>query len=301
MRPDKKERVRFYVDCRGDSAFAACCRLLQSKWRERKGYPKGEYGNFLNGDFAINSKANFLTDNIKQLVADKIISVRKQGGVIREPRIWDNLLSSQPLCFNLFGEQYYDLELATAYFRALFPGKVDKVTAIDFEYSPGRGDYKYTGDKSAFDVFVEYTTDNKKGFIGIEVKYSESLREESIKDAERHFRERYVYWTENCGLFKPNSISRLKYPPLSQIWRDHLLSIATKQDYDEGFFVFLYPTKNKQCQAGVDEYQEHLLSTNEEETGFYPRYLEDYIGVLHQITNSNWSQELIERYIGERR
>ncbi len=188
------------------------------------------------------TKANYLTENIKQLVTDTVINAKKDRAVISEPRIWNNLLSSQPLCFNLFGELHYNLELATKYFKQLFPTRIDNVTSVKFEYSAGRGNKEYTGDHSAFDAFVEYLKDNKKGFIGIEVKYSESLKEETKEKANetflKHEKEYRHLTTEK--IFKTNAIEIVKQIPLSQIWRDHLLSIAHLKDYDEGFFVFLF-------------------------------------------------------------
>ncbi len=220
MRPTKEERVKYNVDYPQDTEFSAYARLLQSKWREKKGYQQFKLGNFLDLEFAKSSKANFLTDNIRQLVTQEIINAKKYGGLIGEPRIWNNLLSSQPLCFNLFGEFYYDLSLATKFFKQFFPTRVEKVTCVKFEYSPGRGDPKYINDHSAFDVFIEYSNNNKKGFIGIEVKYAESLKEETKDKARKHFKEIYAILTASCQLFKPNSIDNLKQPPLSQIWRD---------------------------------------------------------------------------------
>src|SRR5258706_6885377 len=139
MRPTKEERIQYNVDYSKDSEFSAYARLLQSKWREQKGYPGSKFGNFLEVKFAKASKANYLTDNIRELVVEEILNAKKNGALISEPRIWDNLLSSQPLCFNLFGELKHDLELATRFFRKIFPSKIDQVTSIKFEYSPGRG------------------------------------------------------------------------------------------------------------------------------------------------------------------
>ena len=64
-----------------------------------------------------------------------------------------NLLSSQPLCFNIFGELKLNLNLATLLFKKIFPNIVDKITNIEFEYSPGRKKDKYLNDGTAFDVF----------------------------------------------------------------------------------------------------------------------------------------------------
>jgi hypothetical protein len=299
LRPDKEIRQIFNVDYSADTEFSAYARLLQSKWRDKNGFPELKLGNFLEIEFAKANKANFLTDKIKQLVMQEVANAKKTGGLIGEPRIWNNLLSSQPLCFNLFGELHFDLHLATNFFKLLYPNRIETVTAVKFEYSPGRGNTKYTGDRSAFDVFVEYTKNDKKGFIGIEVKYAESLKEETKEKANKNFKEQYATLTNTCGLFNPDSINELRQPPLSQIWRDHLLSVATKQDYDEGFFVFLFPSKNKQCQDGVDKYKQFLASNDCLINNFYIEHLEKYIITLDNIANTDWSKELRDRYLGE--
>lgn len=298
LRPTKEERLKYHVDYPQDTEFSAFARLLQSKWRDKKGYPELKMGNFLDTEFSKVMKANFITDNIRNLVTQEVKNAKKNGGLIGEPRIWNNLLSSQPLCFNLFGELYYDLELATKYFVRLFPNEIDEVTAILFEYSPGRGDIKYTGDHSAFDVFVEYKKNNSKRFMGIEVKYAESLKEETKDKARKNYKDRYVELAKESGLFKEDGITFLKQPPLSQIWRDHLLAIATKKEFDYGFFVFLFPSGNVQCQRGVDAYKQHLIDSNEEKSGFYVRYLEDFINTLTELHDADWVKELKERYLG---
>lgn len=306
-KPQQHELVKFNVDYPQDTIFTANARLHQSKWRDKKGYPQGTIrknsekmlGNYLDEDFAKKTKANFLTENIKNLVTQEVEKSKNAGAFIAEPRIWNNLLSSQPLCFNLFGELYFDLNLATTLFQHLFPERIDKVVAVKFEYSPGRKDPNYLNDRSAFDVFVEYAKDNRKGFIGIEVKYQESLREESKTKADENFAkngERYTYWTKESNVFKPNSIEFLKQPPISQIWRDHLLCFATKQDYDEGFFVFLYPQKNNHCQEGVDNYMQHLAFDDEAQNCFYPRTLEEFFNALTILSNAGWVMELKQRY-----
>lgn len=275
---------------------------MQSKWREKQDLPFVKYGNFLPSDLARKDRSNFLTDKIRTLVQYELYRAINLGKLIREDRMWENLLSSQPLCFNLFGELHFDLILATKYFKKLFPEKIESVTEILFEHSPGRESEKYTGDKSAFDVFVEYISPKaKKGFIGIEVKYAESLKEEGPKESANIFikhKKRYLELT-NSAIFNLDEIDKLKLPPLSQIWRDHLLAIATKMDYDEGFFVFCFPQENEECLNGVNQYKGCLASDDEESTFFYPRYLETFIDTLIQITYTDWARELKCRYLGE--
>ena len=307
-RPKKEECEEFEYYSK-DTAFAAHARLLQSKWRKKKGYGIGKsvrgtvLGNYIDYNQAKREKVNFLTENIRTLVDRELEEAKESNALISPRRLLTNMLSSQPLCFNLFGEMSYNKELATVVFQHLFPNRLDKVEEVKFEYHPDRKNLeKYTGDRSAFDVFVEYSKGNKKGFIGIEVKYAESLREEAKSKAfetfERH-KERYTHWSKQGHFKSGESIDVLKCPPLSQIWRDHLLCIATKQDYNEGIFVFLFPKENKECQNGVDEYKKQLSSANEDTNCFYPRYLDDFIDALAAISNEEWVKELKERYIGK--
>ena len=101
--------------------------------------------------------ANYLTDRVKQVVRHEVMDKSKsQGKLFSRPRIFNDLLFSQPLCFNLFGEMRHDLSLATAVFNDITSGRVRTVTSVEFEESPGRGDSRYTGDNSAFDVFVTF-------------------------------------------------------------------------------------------------------------------------------------------------
>lgn len=302
LKPDRKEAEKYSAYFAADTAFAAHARLLQSKWREELGYPMGKLGNYLQSDFAKVSKANYLTDKIKTLVQYEVYAQKNEGKLISEPRIWDNLLSSQPLCFNLFGELHFDLKLATRFFQRLFPARINQVTAIKFEYSPGRGHSDYTGDHSAFDVFIEYRSHSEKsGFIGIEVKYAETLKDDKTKTEATFLKHQHSYLNivSACGHFNDDAVDMLRQVPLQQIWRDHLLSITTMKDYDEGFFVFLFPSQNDECQAAVNNYIAQLKSCNEEAAGFYPRHLETFIDAIRSVCPLGWASELKLRYLGD--
>ena len=139
-------------------------RLLQSQWRERQGLPPADYRGKLRGaripmPGAQETLANYLTPTIREVVRREVQDpVRAKGKLFGRPRIYNNLLSSQPLCFNLFGELTENLPLATSTLSELTAGRVHHVQAIDFEFSPGRGEARYTGDRSAFDVYIRYET-----------------------------------------------------------------------------------------------------------------------------------------------
>jgi len=193
------------------SDFQRKARILQSMWREEQNYKIGEHrgkkrGNYLRMPWAKETLSNYLSDTIKQVVRDEVINNPDVEKLYCKPRIFNNLLSSQPLCFNLFAELKADLQMASKVFNALSPDRIKKVTKIEFEYSPGRSDLKYTGDRSASDVYVEFLSDSgKKGFIGIEVKYHENLQN---KPAE--MRQRYFEIASQMGCFKKNAMEQLQ-------------------------------------------------------------------------------------------
>ncbi len=299
-RPTEEELIKYNVNYKRDTDFAAHARLLQSKWRVQKKLEmnneiRSNYGNFIETESAKKKKSNYITENIKTLVVEKVNEIKKQGGLVGEPRIWNNLLSSQPLCFNLFGELYYNLELASKLFIKLFPVKVDKVTKIDFEYSSKRNE----PDNSAFDVYVEYELNGIQKFFGIEVKYQESLKEETKVKAQQNFekhKEKYVELSTNSGFFKPNALKNISRPPFAQIWRDHLLSFNMSSSKRDGSFVYLYPFQNDECKKSVNDYKKFLVDGDESK--FYPVDLDNCIRTLNEIHPCKWTNELVERYLG---
>jgi len=291
----KELKKKFHIDYKDSSLFAEKARLLQSIWRTEKNYEYEKYGNFLKESFARKTGANFLTKNIFRIVKAEVKNKHIDGKVIKEPRIWNNLLSSQPLAFNLFGELKLKTELATNIFQKLYPERnIYKVIAIDFEYSPGRRNPKYTGDSSAFDVFVEYeNNDNQKGFFGIEVKYSENLDDEPSSH-----KTTYETISNASKIFNMSKLGELKEKPIQQIWRDHLLTLSlfiTNQDYEIGDFIYLYPKDNKNCEIGIEEYKQTF--NNIEENYFKPITIEKLTETIKTFCKENWINEFENRYL----
>jgi hypothetical protein len=109
---------------------------------------------------------------------------------------------------------------------------------------PRSGDERYTGNRSAFDVFVAYQHAKTRGFLGIEVKYHESLRGIAATDP----KQRYPEIAATHGIFRNSALPEMQMLPLQQLWLDHLLALqlrASPDDgWDEGTFVFLSPAGN---------------------------------------------------------
>lgn len=292
----QKLLARHYVCVASDDAFQQRARLLQALWREARGLPIGEQrgvplGSRIAPAFARTTGAAFLTPTIREVVAHALSEGRDPGQLVDVDRLYANLLSSQPLCFNLFAEASRDLALATRAFRTLAPTRIERVLAVEFERSPGRGDARFTGDRSAFDVFVTYVSPRgRRGFLGIEVKYHESLG-----DAAASHRDRYDEVAATMGCFVAER-DALRSRPYQQIWRDHLLAgalVAAGVGFDEGAFVFLAPRDNGACARAVSGYRSHLT----DEATFLALSLEDVHAALAPEGDATWHDAFFARYL----
>lgn len=195
------------------------------------------------------------------------------------------------MCFNLFAELRFDTALASRVVRDMTAGRFIEVRAIEFEYSPGRGDSKFTGDRSAFDVFLECTTrSGGTGFIGVEVKYHENLR-----DPASSHKERYDELAGLMGCFVPEAAIRLQKAPLQQLWRDHLLagSLKRHRKYDDALFVVLYPQDNQHVYDAVTRYRTCLSDA----TSFDSWTLENFVDGMKKHSEAQWIDDFANRYL----
>ena len=303
-KPDPLLLEKHMVKIKSDTVFRSHARLLQSIWREEKAYPIGEYkrknqtaklGNLLEESFAKNNKANFLTETIGDIVEKEVSNEVK---LIQTPRVWNNLLSSQPLAFNLFGElKQNDFKIATSLFKRLLgEEEVEMVTDIEFEFSPGRNDPQYTNDKTASDVFVTYKSPfGSSKFVGIEVKYAEDMR-----GGKSSHKPHYEKVAKAMDIFKLDSkIDVLINSNIQQIWRDHLLAgsmFVTNKLYEEGNFMIIFPEGNIQCINAIDKYKD-TFEPNITKSNFHDVTLEKVIGEIETVSQAEWITDFKNRYL----
>lgn len=287
-----------------DTRFRACARLLQALWREDRDLPIGNHVS-LNGKrrklgsrisiAAGQAGANFLSPAIAHLVRREVI-YREVGALIDEKRLWTNLLSSMPLCFNLLSPLQLNLSLASRVLRLICPDLREVVVhAVKFEHSPGRGVVSLTGDGTAFDAFIAYETpQGRRGFVAIEVKYSETAHE----SAPPALHPRYDEIAEVSELFVEPSSRTLRRNPLQQLFREHCLAQALliRGDYDEGRFIVIAPRLNDPIQAVMSSYQSQLLPTSSEQAVFGAISLEQMIAAIAQAGEAEYAHALFRRY-----
>jgi hypothetical protein len=255
--------------------------------------PEDEVCNtIINGEI---SKKNFLTPNALRAYEDTLQERNENSsGIVNEDRVWNNLLSSQPLCFNLFGDLKYDRQLAADVFRHWIP-ELATVDEVRFEYAP---EERYTNDNSAFDVAFFFTTvDNQKGIFGLECKYTDDFSNKVIDKKEYQ----HVF-EKSKGIFrdKYGQYINLKY---NQLFRNQLLGEALKQnkDYDVTICgLVCHHDDERAIKIGI-EFQDMLIGKHDR---FKIITYKDYISTIQRLNvdwnKREWTMELWARYCGLR-
>jgi len=236
-------------------------RLLQSWYRQTvllapTGRYRGKYsGNEISPEWLSNHpNANFLTKEIIDYVAERVPEVLADGGAIEETRLMGNLLSSQPLCFNLFGHLRAYPEHAATVLSATFDLDIAKIETIEVEWAPDPP--LHLGDKTAFDAYVQYTTSSgSRGFIGVETKYTENFTQRVYDRPE------YRRVTENPESgFKPGASEVLKAKSTNQLWRNALLAASVRklEDFDHGHVAVLACKEDRALTGAVHRLEAEL-------------------------------------------
>lgn len=297
---------------KGDNAWQQRARLRQSLWRDEMGWPTGTsaFGKGNDPEHRATMKhppktdplgwrlreeqayayGNFLTDAAVEAVKWAQLHQEK-GAMLKEDRLLGNLLSSQPLCFNLFGDLRANLDDAAAVMGALLPQlQIASVQDILFEHSPGRRVEKYGNDRSAFDVAIKYTnTSNEAGLIGIEVKYHEDPASKETVDPG---------WGAWCEEVAVSNRAEIECSPLVQLARDHRLArkITEAGDYPAGaVWVLMYPHENTAMRQAADRYLELTQPAADRRA----ITLEQFLAAVMSRTNAPWPALVQHRYLRE--
>ncbi len=236
-------------------------RLLQSWYRETVlGAPPGRYGGRLRGNhlpadwLADHPDANFLTPEVIAYVKQRVPEVLAAGGTLAEKRLNSNLLSSMPLCFNLFGHlRAFPVEAAKV-LSAAFDLDIATIERLEVEWAPDPS--QHLRDRTAFDAYVEYRTgDGKRGFVGVETKYTESFSPEEY-DTEEY---RRVTASPGSG-FKAGAADVLKGRATNQLWRNALLVVSVRQRerFDFGHVAVVACENDRSLRKAVDQFEQQL-------------------------------------------
>ena len=280
------------------TGFLKRARLHQSKFRaETLNLDFDTYGNYLtkkDGEAGKNFYEGF-----------GIFEAVKKYRKYNKP-LYSNMLRSEHIPFNLFIPLNDNKTLGKEIFNEFFAGVIQTIDRIEIEFAPAPKE-NYLNDGTSFDTYVEYThTDNSKGIIGIEVKYTEkeykltkgSKQENDINDKTS----RYYTVTERCGLYKPNSVELLPTDKFRQVWRNHILGesilLVDSDKFKHFTSLTIFPKENKHFIQTSKDYIDLLVDNKNK---FIPLTYEDFFAVCnkHCVGNDyeNWLNYLTKRYI----
>ncbi len=221
-----------------------------SKFRKHQGWwracvldePEGEYldkknsikkvCNRINGGET--SLKNFLSEEIAES-AGKAVEIQKikKKGIIDKNRLYNNLLSSQPLAFNFFGWFMNHKEIALKFIQSIIPNITELVDVV-FEFAPDS-----SRDNSAFDFGFIVKVGNKNGFIGFECKYTDSFSYKRAKtniyygdDQDKNYDKYFKLYAEHRDRFPDDYYTYIRDKNYNQLFRNELLGVQLKMEFD---------------------------------------------------------------------
>ena len=258
------------------TAFKRRARLHQALWRESRGLEIGSQpmrpepskaskplGSRIDLKVARETGANFLSETVHKAVRHRLENPQAHQ-MLDEDRLYCDLLSSMPMCFNLFAVLRADPVAADRAVHTWWPDVPGRVSAVLFEWSPGRRLLgHYLENRSAFDVAFKLELEGGRcGLLGVETKYHEHCRREKAPSARR--KRRYTEVSIASRLFSPESIDAIMGTDLQQIWLDHLLALSMTQEPSPKWvwtgFALVHPRRNPSYARAVERYR--ALLTN---------------------------------------
>ncbi|MDR1897113.1 MAG: hypothetical protein LBR10_10020 [Prevotellaceae bacterium] len=242
-------------------------RMLQGIYRNQK--IENEYCNIVreNGSFI-----NFMRNNqLKEEAEKELEAIKQRERLTDEDRLFTNLLSSQPMAFNIFLPlKWNNYEVGTSVFKEIFPFlNIRQLTDIKLEYVPGDGngkkDRKITTDNSCFDVYIEYRDNNgQKGSIGIEVKYTEPFSQSDYWNITGHKKDRYIEAIKKYSAqFSIENAKEYLLPANNQLFRNQLLAEEVKDKFGHNcIVVVVYSAEDKKCYDAIMQFRKLIKSEN---------------------------------------
>ncbi len=251
------------------------------------------YGNMLtrvDGEAGL----NFLSPEIFEVVKDRIV---QGGGAVERYRLLHNMLSSQPMCFNLFGPLVRDRILAKTLLETLVPEKISEVTLVKIEWSPMPA-CEYLNDHTAFDAFIEYRTIDGQLFgLGIETKLSEPFSQKVYDRPE------YRRWMQHSDApWLPESWNNVQAIDHNQLWREHLLAVAMYtrpgSTYEQVRLMLVHHALDIECEKKYSNYKKLLKDGDDT---FFSLSLDQivarWLSVVKRDDQVNWLKSFEKRYV----
>ena len=237
------------------TAFRQRARLHQATWRERRGLPVGSQpfapppgrdvrpvGSRIPLELARDTGANLVTPAALDAARRRMAVVERHQSIDHQ-RLWADLLSSEALAFNLFGDLAADPRRADRLVRSWFPDAPGPVREIRFLHSPGRLETQWLNSLRQFGAAFVLAGG---GIVAVDVTYHERLSIELPKP-ENRWRRTEVH--DRSGAFLPGAFEHVDgRSDLWSPWLLHLLLHSMLQhpsgDWTWGRLVIVHPSDN---------------------------------------------------------
>ena len=279
-----------------DSARTARYRALQSWYRqERLGLPPGRdrrgraIASMLPAEALMDRPGlNFITTEAADYAAQRAGQVLAAGGTLEEDRLRRNMLSSMPMCFNIFGSLRGHLELPPL-LSEVFALAVTSIEIVECEWAPDRT--VHLNDRTAFDAFVVYRDSaGRRCFLAIETKYTEPFSQKEYDSS------LYRQVTAGSGYFRDGASERLIGRSTNQMWRMTMLAASMLQhgEFDDGSAAVLSLTDDHHARVAVEGVRAQVL----DEAFVKFASLEDLAEAASQHASlQTWASEFNARYL----
>jgi hypothetical protein len=280
------------------SGFLKKARKHQSKFRleNLKLNEYDRYGNYLTINDAQNG-FNFYND------FGVFPAVKKYSNFNKN--LYQNMLRSEHIPFNIFIPLNNDKIYFRNVFNEILNDKIKFISSLKIEYAP-QPKKDYLNDKTSFDVYVEYTSnDEKNGIIGVEIKYTERGYKMGNKEKNEMENDESIYYqvTNKSNTYRDEIISKLRNNNYRQIWRNHLLgeSILLKNPDKFQYFtsITFYPQNNEYFQEVSKDYKSFLKEGFMDKCLFvtYEKLFELFYKYCPDNKYKQWIEYLNARYI----
>ncbi len=284
-RMETKGDARFGPQPSSGSALMRRCRLLQSRYRVEN-LKQERCGPWRPGQACVGSSLvdghltglNFISPAAFAYAQEKVREKASNRDLtIDEFRLYNNMLSSMPMCFNLFA----DLRAAHAAgnsaaaeaLRRTFPdAQMMEIEHLDVEMIP-RPTSAYIDDKTAFDAAIRFRdASNRPGLVSIETKYTDHLAGNCASKQERKHA-----LADELGLFTDEGRRYFADFGYDQVARNLLLTLAYARRHScvTALNYVLSLRCDDEARQAVDGLRAHLASRFRDRIHWLP--LEDAV------------------------
>lgn len=298
-----------------DNPFTAKARMLQSLWRVQNGLEIGIgpernsvdknghptcYGNMIK-DGESNGRNFFYPETFAY--AQWRVKTKQKDETINDYRLFNNLMSSMPMAFNLFHPlmmlHAQNPAAVNKMLQNAFPDfPIYKIKEIGLEFIPTPIE-NYTNDKSAMDAFITfYDIKGSEHIIAIETKYTDSLGTNKAKDNTLK-----IQFAIESGLFTEGGINQIK-TNCAQIYRNFLLveKFRVVNKLKDSYSIILAPNGHPSTDKEINSLLQFLKPEYKQIKNWkIKKYtLESFVQVLKAncpTTSLHWLEWFYNRYL----